>query len=59
MRQLVAQVCTCYQVKHNTIKGCFIGGGPGYQFKKQIHKKIFEDVIGVNNTAVAHGGIDV
>jgi len=46
-------------VKLNAISGCFIGGGPEYQFKKQIHKKIFEDVIGVNNPAVANGGIDV
>ena len=36
-----------------------MGEGTEYQFKKQIYKKIFEDFIGVNNAAVAHGGIDV
>ncbi|KZR96916.1 Uncharacterized protein APZ42_008481 [Daphnia magna] len=34
------------------------GGGPEYQFKKPLHKKIFEDVIGVNNPAIANGGIE-
>ncbi|KZS04909.1 Uncharacterized protein APZ42_032044 [Daphnia magna] len=34
-----------------------MGGGPEYQLKKLLHKKIFEDVIGVNNPVIANGGI--
>ncbi|XP_045028751.1 uncharacterized protein LOC116931694 [Daphnia magna] len=37
---------------------CGTGGGPEYQFQKPLHKKIFEDVIGVNNPAIANGGIE-